>query len=285
MQKEVHLRFLQKIEEPSAFRMEKLFVPVHCGKADVRYSWKTKVNKVESEHEEICTKERRFSGAKQELDVTNFLLGDLPNSEEKKETELVEHDGYDFKKTARKFNACLKSASPAKNASIEKRDEEYTLVYVPVMKTTCTLDGEKYVGYVNLHNGACYSAYKVSDAVEKAADKAALAAKFAKRTLWGTFLFSLTFCLLTILSALKLTDWNFGALTTNTVWVTIVLAALSLPSLSLMLGINTVKKDALIERAVRINKLPGVAWPRFASVVGVFCTIGAVLLFFFQVMI
>ena len=283
--KEVHLRFLQKIEEPTAFKTEKLFVPVYCGKADVRYSWKTKVNKEESAHEEICTKEKRFSSAKPDLDVTNFLLGELPQVEEKKSVELVEKDGYTFKKTVGKFNACLKAAAPAKHAKIEKRDETYSLVYVPVMKTTCTLDGEKYVGYVNLYNGACYSSYKVSDVLEKAAEKATLAAKLAKRTLWGTFLFSLTFCLLTIFSALKLTDWSFGALTTKAVWATCVLAALSLPSLVLMLGINAIKKSALIDKSIRLNKLPGVAWPRFASVVGILCTIGAVLLFFFDVMI
>ena len=283
--KEVHLRFLQKIEEPNAFKTEKLFVPVHCGKADVRYSWKTKVNGVESAHEEICTKERRFSGAKQELDVTNFLADKLPQAEEKKETELVENGGYDFKKTFRKFNACLKSTSPAKRAHIEKRDESYTLVYVPVMKTICTLDGEQYVGYVNLHNGACYSSYKVSDAVDKAASKAALAAGYARRTLRSTFLFSLTFCLLTLISALKLCDWHFGALTTKTVWVTIVLAAFSLSSLALMFGISAVKKEALIEKAVRMNKLPGRAWVRFASAVGVLCAVCSVLVFFFQVMI
>lgn len=283
--KEVHFRFLKKMEEPNAFKMEKLYVPVYCGKTDVRYSWKTTANKVETTHEEICTKEKRFSNARQDLDVTNFLPENVKKAEAKKETELVENDANAFKKTARQFNAWVKSTAPAKKSSIEKRDESYTLVYVPVMKTTCTLDGKKYIGYVNLYNGACYSDYKVSDVVEKAAEKADLSARFAKRSLWGTFLFSLTFCLLTMVSALKLVDWSFGDLTVDAVWVTCVLAALSLPSIVLMIGLNTIKKDALIEKAVRTNKLPSTAWARFASVLGVLCAIASVLLFFFQVMI
>lgn len=283
--KEVHLRFLQKIAEENAFKTEKLFVPVHCGKADVRYFWKTKANGVETEHEEICTKERRFSGAKEDLDVTNFQLDKSWQAGEKKTTELVENGGYDFKKTFRNFNACLKSMVPAKGAHIEKRDESYTLVYVPVMKTICTLDGEQYVGYVNLYNGACYSSYKVSDALEKAASKATLSAGYARRSLCGTFVFSLTFCLLTLLSALKLCDWSFGDLKAKTVVLTLLLAGLSLPSLALMLGVNAVKKEALIEKALRMNKLPGTSWARFASAVGVLCALASVLVFFFQVMI
>ncbi|MBQ4053616.1 MAG: hypothetical protein IJD33_04685 [Clostridia bacterium] len=283
--KEVHLRFLRKVEEPNAFKIEKMYVPVYCAKSDVRYSWKTKVNKVESAHEEICTREKRFTGANKDLDATNFLLDKLPEVMEKKKSELIESDEYNFKKTVHKFNACIKTSAPAKHANIEKRGEEYTLVYVPIMKTTCTLDGEKYVGYVNLHNGACYSSYKVTDTVSKAAEKSVLGGRLAKRTLWGTFLFTLTLCLLTFFSALKLADWKFGDLTTETIWVSCVLFALALPSFALALGINAVKKEALIEKAVRLNKLPGVAWARFVSVVGVICTIGAVLLFFFQVMI
>ena len=283
--KEVHLRFLRKVEEPNAFKIEKMYVPVYCAKSDVRYSWKTKVNKVESAHEEICTREKRFTGANKDLDATNFLLGSLPEVQEKKKSELIESDEYNFKKTVHKFNACIKAAAPAKHTTVEKRGEEYTLVYVPIMKTTCSLDGEKYVGYVNLHNGACYSSYKVTDTVSKAAEKAVISARLAKRTLWGTFLFTLTLCLLTFFSALKLADWKFGDLTTETIWVSCVLFALALPSFALALGINAVKKEALIEKAVRLNKLPGVAWARFVSVVGVICTIGAVLLFFFQVLI
>ena len=153
------------------------------------------------------------------------------------------------------------------------------------MKTTVMLDGEKYVGYVNLHNGACYSAYKVSDVLERAAEKSVLSSKLSKRTLLGTFWFSLTFCLLTVLAALKASDWNFGALTTKTVWVSCVLAALALPSLALMVGVSNVNKDRLIEKAIKTGKTPSVAWARFASVVGMLCTVATVLLFFFEVMI
>ncbi len=283
--KEVHLRFLQKIEDPSAFKIEKRFIPVHCGKTDVRYSWKTTVNKVESWHEEICMKENRFSSAKKDLDVTNFVLGDLPQVAEKKESELIENNSYTFKTTTRSFDNFLKTTAPAKGAEIEKRGETYTLVYVPIMKTTCTLDGEKYVGYVNLYNGACYSAYKVSDFLEKAAEKAATAAKFAKRTLWSTFLFTLTFCLLTLFGGLKSANWNFGALAMKTVWVTFELGGLAVPSLLLIFGENAVKKASLIEKAISTGRRPTTAWSRFATVVGVLCTIVAVLLFFFQVMI
>ncbi|MBO5027780.1 MAG: hypothetical protein J6C79_04575 [Clostridia bacterium] len=283
--KEVHLRFLRKVEEPTAFSIEKLFVPVYCGQTDVRYSWKTKKNKAEVLHEEICTKERRFSGANKDLDAANFLLENAPEVMEKKRSELLSSDEYNFKKTVQEFNDCIRSTAPVKGAKVEKRGEAYTLVYVPVMKATCTLDGEKYVGYVNLYNGACYSSYKVTDMVERAAEKAVISAKLAKRTLWGTFLFTMTFCLLTVLAALKLTGWDFGALTTETIWVSCVLAALALPSLALAIGVTTVKKEALIDKAIRTSRLPGVAWSRFVSVVGVLCTLGAVALFFFQVMI
>ena len=283
--KEVHLRFLRKVEEPTAFSTERLFVPVYCGKSDVRYTWKTKANKTETHHEEISTKERRFSGANKDLDATNFLLENVPEVLEKKPSDLLTDETYNFKKTVQAFNTALKATAPAKNANVEKRGEEYTLVYVPVLKTVCTLDGEKYVGYVNLYNGACYSSYKVSDMVAKAAEKAELSAKLSKRTLWTTFIFSLTLCLLTVLAALKLADWKIGNLTTETVWTACLLAVLCLPSMALAIGVNAVKKESLIEKAVKLNKLPGVAWPRFAAVVGVLCMLGAEVLFFFQVLI
>lgn len=283
--KEVHLRFLRKVEEASAFSIERLYVPVHCGKTEVRYQWKTKTNKVESQHEEICAKEKRFSGANKDLEVENFQMDGQPEVMEKKKAELVEGEAYNFKKAVHAFNAYVKTTAPAKHATVEKRGEEYVLVYVPVIKATCTLDSEKYVGYVNMHNGACYSSYKVSDVLEDATDKAVVAAKLAKRTLVGTFLFSMTFCLLTLLSALSLVNWKFGALQTKALWISLALAAFSLPSLVLAIMVGAIKKENLIAKSVRSHKMPSGAWPRFASIVGVLCMVGTVLLFFFQVMI
>ncbi|MBE5747588.1 MAG: hypothetical protein E7352_05410 [Clostridiales bacterium] len=282
---EVHLRFLQKVGEDSAFAVERLYVPVACGRTDVRYSWKTKTNQTKNSHEAICVKEKRFSGMRKDLDVENFDIEDQPEVSEIGKSELVEDGAYDFKKAMQAFNLYLKTTAPAKHVTVEKRGETYTLAYVPVLKTACTLDGETYVGYVNMYNGACYSDYKVSDVLENAAEKTVVSAKLAKRTLAGTFLFALTFALLTLFSGLSLVDWKFGALPVKTLWTSLSLAAFSLPSVALLFPLHAIKKEKLIEKSIQGHKNPSGAFARLVSFIGVLCAIGAVVLFFFQVMI
>ena len=84
--KEVHPRFIRKVEEQNAFYIQKTYVAVYCGKADVRYEWKTKVNKEEILHEEIRLQEKQFTDANKDLDALNFKTEKLPEVKEKKKS-------------------------------------------------------------------------------------------------------------------------------------------------------------------------------------------------------
>ena len=74
--KQVHERFLQKIDEEGAFLLEKLFVPVFTGKAEACYQWKTKLNGEEVEHKELRTVEGVFCDGTKDLALTDFTLVD-----------------------------------------------------------------------------------------------------------------------------------------------------------------------------------------------------------------
>lgn len=282
--KEIHERFLKRIEEPDAFAVEKTFVAVYCAKSDVRYEWKTAVEKEEIPHVEVRTEEKSFTGANAELNAMSFQRDGISDLQKpKKKAELLPGDKLGFDKVRKSFDKCVKKSAPDKKCKILKRGEAYEVVYVPVMKATCSLDGESYVGYVNLHNGASYSAYKVSERLEKAVDKTIAAVRSSKQSLIGSCCFALTFCVLAMLNVLY-PEWDFGAITMDTAWVAIVLAAIAALPLVCSFCLVGYKKQTMIDKSVKTGKLPNALLARVAMAFGWLCCIGAAVLFFFCVM-
>lgn len=283
--KEIHERFLKKVEGADSFRTEKKYVPVYCGGADVQYVWTTNTNGEEVEHKEIRKVERAFSGARAELKANEFSKNDLVTlTAAKKKEELVDDKKYGFGKVKKEFNTAVKNALPEKGVKWAKRGEAYEVVYVPVMKCICMLDGEEYVGYVNLHNGECYSEYKVSEKLDKAAEKAVVSARMARQSLISNTVFTGVLCILTLLKGLY-PDWDFSALTVDTTWVSLVLLGLAVLPALCCAGTFGYKKKTMIAKSVESGKLPSAMLARVLTLCGWVITLGAVALFFFKAMI
>lgn len=283
--KEVHERFLKKIEEADAFRLERKFIPVYCGAADVQYVWTTNVNGESAEHAEIRRVERAFSAARADLKANEFAAKDLIEVRgERGKQEMVAEKKYNFAKIKKAFNESVKNEKPEKGAKSAKRGEEYEVVYVPAVRTICMLDGEEYVGCVNLYNGECYTDYKVSEKLEKAADKAVVAARMARQSLISNAVFTAVFCALALLKVLY-PNWDFGGLTLDATWVALVLLGLAVAPIVCCLGTLGYKKKAMIAKSVKTGKMPNAMLAHVLGILGWVVSAVAVVLFFFKALI
>lgn len=284
--KQVHERFLQKIEESDAFLLEKLFIPVYSGKAEVCYHWKTKNEGQEVAHKELRAVEGVFCEEMPDLDPKNFSMSDVTAvTAEKRKEELVSgKNPRPFKASVKDLQAQIKKESPDKKAEWGKRDESYELLYIPVLKTTCTLDGDAYVGYVNLHNGESCSEYKISEKLGRAVEKASVKNKLSKQSLLSSFAFSLIFAILAFLKALY-PDWDFGALTLKETWVALVLVGVSVLPLLCWCALCGFKKKKVLAKCVKSGKLPSSMLATLFSLLGWIAVIACAVLFFFKVLV
>lgn len=284
--KQVHERFLQKIEESDAFLLEKLFIPVYSGKAEVCYSWKTKNEGQEVVHKELRTVEGVFCEEMPDLDPKNFSLSDAVSvTAEKRKEELVSgKKPRSFDKSLQDLQTQIKKESPDKKAEFGKRNESYELLYVPVLKTTCTLDGDAYVGYVNLHNGESCSEYKISEKLGRAVENASLKNKLSKQSVFSSFVFSFIFAVLAFVKALY-PDWDFGALTLKETWVSLVLVGASVLPLLCWCVLFGFKKKKVLAKCVKLGKLPNNILATLFSLLGWVIVIASAVLFFFKVLV
>lgn len=284
--KQVHERFLQKIEESDAFLLEKLFVPVYCGKTEVCYSWKTKLNGEEVAHKELRTIEGVFCEEMAELAPMDFSMEDsISVTTQKRKEELVSgKKTRAFEKSVQDLKTQIRKESPDKKAVWGKRDESYELVYVPVLKATCILDGDAYVGYVNLHNGESCSEYKISEKLGRAVEKAVVKNKLAKQSTLSSFAFTLILAVLAFLKALY-PDWDFGAMTLAETWVGLVLAGASILPVLCWGALLAFKKKKLLAKCVKSGKMPNNMLAALFTLVGWIVVLGCAALFFFKVLV
>lgn len=284
--KQVHERFLQKIDEEGAFLLEKLFVPVFTGKAEACYQWKTKLNGEEVEHKELRTVEGVFCDGTKDLALTDFTLVDstVVTGEKRKEELMDGKKPRPFKKSVKDLAVRIKKETPDKKAKWGVRNEEYALVYIPVLKATCTLDGDAYTGYVNLHNGESFSEYRISEKLGRAVAKAEVKNKLAKQSTLSAFVFTLIFAVLSFVKSLY-PDWDFGALTLAEGWVSLALAGLSVIPVLCWGALLGFKKKKVLAKCVKTGKMPSSALATLFSLLGWVVVLGSAVLFFFKVLI
>ncbi len=273
--KEIDAKFLKKIEEENAFKMERTYIPVVRATANVRYLWKTKGEGEVLTHSEIKKTDRLFSNAG-ELDALNYSAENVIADKERPIEKLYKEEDYTFKKATKNFKKAVKSARPAKNAKTETRGAQYELIYVPVLKATCRYEGEDYVGYVNLVNGACVSDYKISERLQTAVDKTLAKTRAARGNLVSSLLFVLTLCGLAVIKAMypEFNSWNF-----NIGWSAIGLLAIAIVPVLGIAFTMTYKSKRMKEKTVKTGSLPTANGARIAMVIGWLAGIGAVVLF------
>lgn len=273
--KEIDAKFLKKVEEENAFKMERTYIPVVRATANVRYLWKTKGEGEVLTHSEIKKTDRLFSNAG-ELDALNYSAANVIADKEKPAEKLYKEEEYTFKKATKNFKKAVKSARPAKNAKTETRGAQYEIIYVPVLKATCRYEGEDYVGYVNLVNGACVSDYKISERLQTAVDKTLAKTRAARGNLVSSLLFVLTLCGLAVIKAMypEFNSWNF-----NIGWSAIGLLAIAIVPVLGIAFTMTYKSKRMKEKTVKTGSLPTANGARIAMVIGWLACIGAVVLF------
>lgn len=273
--KEIDAKFLKKVEEENAFKMERTYIPVVRATANVRYLWKTKGEGEVLTHSEIKKTDRLFSNAG-ELDALNYSAENVIADKERPIEKLYKQEAYTFKKATKNFKKAVKSARPAKNAKTETRGAQYEIIYVPVLKATCRYEGEDYVGYVNLVNGACVSDYKISERLQTAVDKTLAKTRAVRGNLISSLLFVLTLCGLAVIKAMypEFNSWNF-----NIGWSAIGLLAIATVPLLGIAFTMTYKSKRMKEKTVKTGSMPTANGAKIAMVIGWLACIGAVVLF------
>lgn len=279
--KEIDGKFLRKIEEQNAFRVEKVYVPVVRATANVRYEWKTKGEGEEFSHSEIKKTEKLFSDVG-ELDVLNYHADYVMPDKERDVEGLYKKQEYPIKKAIKHFNRAIHNASPNSHAKVDSRGDSYELIYIPVIKAICNYNGEDYIGYVNLVNGTCVSDYKISERLENAVNKVMDKAHTARLSLISSLLFVLTLCGLAVVRALapNWNAWNFN--------FTAGVAGLAAIALVPILGIGytySYKDKRMKLKAVTTGKLPSAKGAKVVVVLGWLAGIGATLYFAYSVLL
>ena len=279
--KEIDHNFLKKIEEPNAFKTEKIYLPIAQVTANVRYTWTTKAEQETIAHSDVQRVTKLFSNGVKTLDATNVLTGGATPVKMKEETALYEKKKYKFSKAVGEFNAAIKKTKPNKNAKVETCAEKYELIYVPVLKVSCAFEGETYVGYVNLINGACTSQYKTSEKLNTAADKAMATVKTARLQTASSLLFAFA---LFVMSFFKswLPDWKWDP---KYGLYSIIIGCLTVVPVLVLVWLATFKKEKMKEKAVATGKMPDSTLAWIAMIVGWVACIAAIVAFFFKIVI
>lgn len=253
--KEIAPEFLKKIEESNAYRMERVYIPVAKVSASVRYSWNTKGAGETFAHNEIKRVEKLYVDGEQGLNAMDFSTAALIGDAKKGDERLFGQKRYTLKKAKKQFNATLRGAKPNKKAKLQTCGESYELIYVPVLKATCYFEGEAYVGYVNLVNGACISEYKISDRLERAVDKTAAKVRSARQSMISSCFFLLALVLFAGFKAFY-PDWSFKAVDMGVLFSGIWIAAfMAVPIFGLCTTL-VYKRKTMKEKTVATGKLP-----------------------------
>jgi hypothetical protein len=170
-------------------------------------------------------------------------------------------------------------SKPIKKADCILTQEDYQLVYVPVMKAELTYGGKVYTHWVNLVNGECQVEYAVAPDVVAAADKTMEKLAARKRSIFSCFLYALTFVALNVL------QWQFGQEPAKLdsgieAWLlTVILGGIALGVLLLWAACFGYKKGKMLTRAVMEDKMPSAKASVLWNLLSVLLAIASVVIF------
>ncbi|MBQ8375265.1 MAG: hypothetical protein IJX98_06830 [Clostridia bacterium] len=273
--------FLKKVEEKDAFEIKKSYLPIYRLKATAEYLWKTGSKETAVDHTENKPVSVILHGAEAFWNAAE--IGDCKGT--KLEKPKAEADLYPCKKFA--FKDCQKvlrqkaeQLAPQKKAKLNFVDEEYEVLYVPVIVATCEYGGKKYAMHFNTVNGACKVEYAVSQKTVAVADKTMARVAKNKRNIFGFFAYALTFAVLafvkwsTDFGASTATDGGLKALI-----MAIVLCGVSLLVLFFWSLCFIYKKQNLIDKAVKKGRVAKASLSGFLSFVSCLFALASVVIF------
>ena len=276
---EIDEEFLKKVAEDGAFKTEMKYISVVRCSSDTTYSWKTGKGEDTHEHKETKTLSKEFCDDVMELNPFDFGTAKTIDLEKPREDEkMLARKTYSLSKAKKDFNAVIKQAIPNKKAKYQKTNERYETVYVPVLKTSCVFEGETYLGYVNLVNGACVSEYKVSQRLQDAITSTMGKAKSTKGALIHSLVFLLLLCVMSLGKAIYRDMLSV-------LWVGVIMGAAAIVPI-FCLGVTAkYKPDKMKERAVHTGKMPTANSAKWLVLLSWLICAAAVVVFFLKTVI
>ncbi len=280
---EIDENFLKKIAVDSAFKTELKYISVVQCSTEATYAWTTKKGGETYDHTDKKKLAKDFCDDVEELKPFDFAGARWVELDKVKEDgALLAGKTYSLNKAKKDFNAVVKQASPDKSAKIEKKNERYETLYLPVLKASCDFEGETYLGYVNLVNGECICEYKVSQRLQTAVEDAMRKAKGAKIAQVQSILF---LALLFVMSMGKAIYHGMKAFNFPVFWVGCAMAGcIVLPALGVVYT-KKFKVEKMKEKGVHTGKLPVAKGAKLWVALSWLISFVAVVVFFFGVVV
>ena len=279
---ELDEHFLKRVAEDGAFTTEMKYISVVRCDSDTVYTWKTGSKEDLHEHNESKHLSKDFCEDVVELNPFDFATAKTIDLEKPREDDkMLAKKSYSIPKAKKDFNTVIKGASPHKKAKFIKVNERYETIYIPVLKTSCVFEGETYLGYVNLINGACISEYKVSERLQNAVNTTMGKVKAAKSAL----LHSLAFLALLCIMSLGKAFYHVDKLDLPVLWTGVIIGALMLVPI-LSLGFTSkYNPEKMKESSVQTGKLPAAKRTKLLAILSWLVCLAAVVVFFFKTVI
>ena len=279
---ELDEHFLKRVAEDGAFTTEMKYISVVRCDSDTVYTWKTGSKEDLHEHNESKHLTKEFCEDVAELNPFDFGMAKTIDLEKPREDDkMLAKKSYSLSKAKKDFNTVIKGASPHKKAKFIKVNERYETNYIPVLKTSCVFEGETYLGYVNLINGACISEYKISERLQNAVNTTMGKVKAAKSAL----LHSLAFLALLCIMSLGKSFYHVDKLNLPVLWTGVIIGALMLVPI-LSLGFTSkYNSEKMKETSVQTGKLPAAKRTKLLAILSWLVCLAAVIVFFFKTVI
>ncbi len=249
--------FLRLAEGRQSFVITRLYAPVYCSVGVANYYWK----KGGKQNLEEFTSSENISATVSAAPA--FLKAEEWGTQEVAPTAIIvaEEKMLATKKPSLKDGIRLLKEKADNSKPIKKADciitqEDYQLVYVPIIKAELTYGDTVYTQWVNLVNGAVKVEYAVANEVLSTADKTLEKLKGRKRSIFSCLLYSLTFVVLSILQG-SVGDKSEGVKGGLESWLlSVILGGVAFGVLMLWLACFSYRKNKLVNRAVLENKMP-----------------------------
>ena len=272
--------FLLLAEKKQSFTVTRLFAPVYRGCGVANYYWKKGSGKNATEHTSEVKTEAIASAAPAFLKAEEIGAQAIcPTGMVVEEERLVAPKKPVVKECVKLLKEKADGAKPQKKADCIVTQEDYELIYVPVMKAELEYGGKVYTHWVNLVNGVCKVEYAVSPAVHAAADKTMEKLARRKRSIFSCFLYALTFVILNVL------QWQLGEETPAAdggmegLLLTIILGGVALGALLVWAACFGYKKNKMVSRAVAKGKMPSAKGAVLWNLLAALLAIASVVLF------
>lgn len=277
---EIDEHFLKRVAEDGAFTTEMKYISVVRCDSDTVYTWKTGSKEDLHEHNESKHLSKEFCEDVVELNPFDFGMAKTIDLEKPREDDkMLAKKSYSLPKAKKDFNVVIKGASPHKKAKFIKVNERYETMYIPVLKTSCVFEGETYLGYVNLINGACISEYKVSERLQNAVNATMGKVKAAKSALLHSLVFLALLC---VMSLGKVFYHGLTKLTMPVLWTGVVMGVLMLVPIFSLGFTSKYKPEKMKEASVQTGKLPAAKRTKLLAILSWLVCLAAVIVFFLK---